>query len=405
MSSKDIYNKATVYNPVDARTQAPQHNHTSGRSFPSRPTAALSSSRPSSSVAPRPYTTLERDNKSSDRAYSLAAPKPYTTLERDNNSSSRASSSRISQQHTALRRDGQASSSHGQTSASHNHTLLNRDQRSSSSSRQPTMMRVAATTAPPDAKSRFKTQHDINMASRQVKYQEMNHEEKKKQDEWVRDFIQYAGPCPAGFSWERVKYGYVCNGGNHLCTDDLLAEGKGGFYMGTLDAGWWGPTYDADILAQVRYTEAKVWEYARKHGLDPTIAPVLPEPDLPASGEIHPGIAKAMAGLGPMPQARSIEMTHESFTRVGYLERMGLATSSRGYHIPAGLSHHSSGVPHQLSALYGPGGLPNRLAMSIGNGSLSQGGQIPHGLGLPPYMSGPHGSGLHGNGLCGHHRH
>ncbi|KAF7865904.1 hypothetical protein EAF04_006068 [Stromatinia cepivora] len=391
MSSKDIYNKATVYNPVDARTQAPQHNHTSGRSSSSRPTAASSSSRPSSSVAPTPYTTLERDNKSSSRASSLAAPKPYTTLQRD----------------------GQASSSRGQTSGSHNHTLLNRDQLSSTGSRQPTMMRAAATTAPPDAKSRFKTQHDINMASRQVKYQEMNHEEKKKQDEWVRNFIQYAGPCPAGFSWERVKYGYVCNGGNHLCTDDLLAEGKGGFYMGTLDAGWWGPTYDADILAQVRYTEAKVWEYARKHGLDPTIAPVLPEPDLPASGEIHPGIAKAMAGLGPMPQARSIESTHDSFTRVGYLERMGLATSSRGYHIPgastrhmpAGLSHHSSGVPHQLSTLYGSGGLLNRLAMNMGNGPLSQGGQIPHGLGLPPYMSGPHGSGLYGNGLHGHRRH
>ncbi|CAD6445054.1 3d89c326-aeca-43f5-983c-06a98bf3dc09 [Sclerotinia trifoliorum] len=392
MSSKDIYNRATVYNPVAARTQAPQHNHTS------RPAAPLSSSRQSSSIAPGPHTNLERDNKSSDGAYSLAAPKPYTTLERDNNSTPRASLSRLLEQHTALRKDGQ-------NPASHNHTLLNRDQRSSSSSRQPTIMGAAATTAPSDAKSRFKTQHDINMASRQVKYQEMNHEEKKKQDEWVRDFIQYAGPCPAGFSWERVKYGYVCNGGNHLCTDDLLAEGKGGFYMGTLDAGWWGPTYDANILAQIKYTETKVWEYAKKHGLDPTIAPVIPEPDLPASGEIHPGIAKAMAGLGPMPQARSIEETHGSFTIVGYPERLGLPTSPRSYHTPAGLSHHSSGVPHQLSTLYGPGGLPNRLAMNMGNGSLSQAGQIPHGLGLPSYMGGPSGGGLCGNGFCGHHRH
>ncbi|EDN92953.1 predicted protein [Sclerotinia sclerotiorum 1980 UF-70] len=263
-------------------------------------------------------------------------------------------------------------------------------------------MRAAATNAPADAKSRFKSQHDIHMASRQVKYREMNHEEKKKQDEWVRDFIQYAGPCPAGFSWERVKYGYVCNGGNHLCTDDLLAEGKGGFYVGTLDAGWWGPTYDTDVIGQYRFAEAKVWKYAQKHGLDPNIAPVIPKPDLPATGEIHPGIAKAMAGLRPMPQALSIDETHSLFTVVGYPERMELAASSRGHRIPAGLSHHSSGASHQLSTLYGPGGLPNRLTMNMGNGSLSQAGQIPHGFGLPSYMGGPSGGGSCGNGCCGH---
>ncbi|ESZ97780.1 hypothetical protein SBOR_1789 [Sclerotinia borealis F-4128] len=382
MSFKDIYNKATVYNPVDTRTQAPQHNHASGRPSSSYPTAP-SSSRPSTSTTPKPYTTLERDN----------------------NSSRRVSLSRPSHQHTMLQRDGQPSSSHGRTPAPQNHTLLNRDQPSSSSSRQPILVHAAATTAPPDAKSMFKTQHDVDMALRQVRYQSMTHDEKKKQDEWVRNFIQHAGPCPAGFSWERVKYGYACNGGNHLCTDDLLAEGKGGYYFGTLDAGWWGPIYNR--VSQRLWIESTVHEYAEKHGLDPTVAPVIPEPNLPATGEVHPGIAKAMAGLGHMPRPVSIEYVHSHFTWIGERER----THSGGSYMLGG--------PPQLSTLYGPGGLPNRLSVSMSNGSLlsplSQGGQLPLGFGTPHYSHGPHGSGMYGNGPYGqgsygqgsqgHHRH
>ncbi|KAI9641220.1 hypothetical protein NHQ30_010020 [Ciborinia camelliae] len=374
MSSRDIYNKATVYNPVGARTQAPQHNHTSSRPSSSQITAP-SSSRPSSSAAPNPYSTLERDNRSS----------------------SRASSSRPSQQYTTLQRDGQASTSRDQTWAHHNHTLLNRDQQSSSSSRQPTIMRAAVTTAPPDAKSKFKTQHDVDMASKQVRYQQMNHDEKKKQDEWVSDFIQHAGPCVAGFSWERVRDGYVCNGGNHLCTDELLAEGKGGFYFGTLNMGWWGPVYESS--AQIDYTITAVYEHARKHGLDPTVAPVIPDPDLPATREDHPGIAKAMAGLGPFPQACSNERVRQLFADVGARERNNGGMNS-------GCSHHMPGGSPQLSTLYGPGGRPNRLSISTSNGSLlstlSQAGLLPHGYVPPSYGNCPHGrSGLSGNGPYG----
>ncbi|KAF5871276.1 uncharacterized protein Bfra_007791 [Botrytis fragariae] len=385
MSSRDIYDKATVYNPVDTRTKPPQNKNTSNKLSSSHSKIPFSN-RPSSSAAPKAYTTLERDNKSATKG--------------------------LSQQHILLQRDGQTSSSRGHTSDSHDRTQLNRDQQSSSSSRQPSMMR-AATTAPPDAKSKFKSQHDINMASQQVRYQEMSYEQKKKQDEWVREFIVYAGPCPAGFSWERVKHGYVCNGGNHLCTDDLLAEGKGGFYMGTLEAGWWGPLYDSSSHVRLEYAEALVHEHAKKHGLDPTVAPVIPPPVIPATHEVHPGIVKAMAGLGPMPQACPIEYVLEKFKRVGEFERaMGLGNIARSsHHIPGASSHHtssghhsssgnpstygylSSGVTPQLSTLYGLGGLPNRLAMSTSNGSLSQGGQLPLGYLPAAYRNDPYGQG------------
>lgn len=408
MSSKDIYNKATVYNPPDTRTKAPEDRPSSSSS--SQPTA-LASSGPS---------------------LSLAIPNQYTKLERDNHSSSRASSSRPSQQHTTLQRDGQSSSSRGHASVPQVYTLLNRDQQSSSSSRQPTVMRAAATTAPPDVQSRFKSQHDVEMASKQMRYQEMNREEKKKQDEWVHNFIQYAGPCPAGFSWERVKYGYVCNGGNHLCTDDLLAEGKGGFYNGTLDAGWWGPIYDQSVFAQMQFKEDKVWEHARKHGLDPYVAPVIPDPDLPATDEVHPGIAKARAGLGPMPQARSVEEVLSTFERVGQLERI---LSRHPIAMSAGLAHHLPQGPPNLGTRYAQRGPPNRLTMGMSNGSshhgghptmsmghgflhqggnstmgmghgfLHQGGYPPHGFGPPPHGSGYYGNGSHGQGPYGYHRH
>ncbi|TGO38179.1 hypothetical protein BHYA_0080g00270 [Botrytis hyacinthi] len=385
MSSRDIYDKATVYNPVDTRTKPPQNNNTSNK-LSSSHSKVPSSNRQSSSAAPKEYTTLERDNKSTNKG--------------------------LSQQHSLLQRDGQVSSSRGHTSGSRDRTQLNRDQQSPSSSRQPSMMR-AATTAPPDAKSKFKSQHDINMASQQVRYQEMTYEEKKKQDEWVRNFIVYAGPCPAGFAWERVKYGYVCNGGNHLCTDDLLAEGKGGFYSGTLDAGWWGPVYDPDRRLLLDYADVIVWEYANKHGLNPTVAPVVPPPNILATHEVHPGIAKAMAGQGPMPHACSVENFIESFKRVGEFERiMGVRNNSRSsHHISGASSHHasngyrsfgghlsssgyhSSGVTSQLSTLYGPGGLPNRLAMSTSKGSLSQRGQLPL-VHLPAaYRNDPYGQG------------
>ncbi|TGO63569.1 hypothetical protein BCON_0012g00590 [Botryotinia convoluta] len=386
MSSRDIYDKATVYNPVDTRTKPPQNSNTSNK-LSSSHSKVPSSNRPSSSTAPKAYTTLERDNKSTNKG--------------------------LSQQHTLLQRDGQASSSRGHTSGSHDRTQLNRDQQSSSSSRQPSMMR-AATTAPPDAKSKFKSQHDINMASQQVRYQEMTYEEKKKQDEWVRNFIVYAGPCPAGFSWERVKYGYVCNGGNHLCTDGLLAEGKGGFYMGTLDAGWWGPIYDSSNRLRLEYAETIVQEYAKKHGLDPTVAPVIPPPNIPASHEVHPGIAKALAGQGHMPQICSVEGVLEKFRLVGEFERiMGIGNNSRSsYHISGASSHHasnghhsssghhSSGVTPQLSTLYGPGGLSNRLAMSTSNGSVFQGSQLPLGYLPAAYRNDPY-----GQGPLGRHRH
>ncbi|PQE10874.1 hypothetical protein CJF30_00009006 [Rutstroemia sp. NJR-2017a BBW] len=84
------------------------------------------------------------------------------------------------------------------------------------------------------------------MASKQVRYEELSREEQIEQDSWASSYSQHAGPCPAGFDWVRVQQGYVCNGGHHLMTDALVAEGKGGFYVGSLHMGWWGPYYSAE---------------------------------------------------------------------------------------------------------------------------------------------------------------
>jgi len=64
----------------------------------------------------------------------------------------------------------------------------------------------------------------------------MNPEEKKEQDKWVqKNVFDKSAPCPRGFTWERVpgsrSHGYICNGGNHLVTDEMIADGRGGFWV------------------------------------------------------------------------------------------------------------------------------------------------------------------------------
>jgi hypothetical protein len=69
------------------------------------------------------------------------------------------------------------------------------------------------------------------MASRQVQYETLSPQDRKKQEEWAQEKIKTLGPCPEGFEWQRVHGGYHCGGGNHWTPDELVAEGKGGFYM------------------------------------------------------------------------------------------------------------------------------------------------------------------------------
>ncbi|KAM3073604.1 hypothetical protein ACMFMF_006807 [Clarireedia jacksonii] len=202
---------------------------------------------------------------------------------------------------TQLHRDGQAPASASSSSSSSSRlnpqlriTQLQRDvalparsqespsyQSQNSPSLQSASIRGAATTAPASAKSHFKNAHDFAMASKQVRYKELSHQEQKEQDTWASSYIEHAGPCPSGFDWVRVQQGYICNGGHHLTTDALVAEGKGGFYHGTLHAGWWGPCYS----------------------ITDTLMPIdTGRPDLQATHEEHPTVKNCQARGVPYPK-------------------------------------------------------------------------------------------------------
>lgn len=79
-------------------------------------------------------------------------------------------------------------------------------------------------------KTIFTSQRDIEMATRQTKYDQLPPKEQEVQEEWAQRKIAETGPCPAGFVWIRVPGGYNCAAGSHWMTDEQLAEGRGGFY-------------------------------------------------------------------------------------------------------------------------------------------------------------------------------
>ncbi len=83
----------------------------------------------------------------------------------------------------------------------------------------------------PATKTAFTNPYDVAMASRQVQYESLSPQDKQKQEEWAQEKIRSLGPCPEGFEWLRVPGGYNCGGGSHWQSDELVAEGKGGFYM------------------------------------------------------------------------------------------------------------------------------------------------------------------------------
>jgi Ni/Co efflux regulator RcnB len=69
------------------------------------------------------------------------------------------------------------------------------------------------------------------MASRQTQYDSLSASERKEQEEWAQWQIKLTGQCIEGYDWGRVDGGYVCAGGNHMITDELLAEGRGGHWQ------------------------------------------------------------------------------------------------------------------------------------------------------------------------------
>jgi hypothetical protein len=96
----------------------------------------------------------------------------------------------------------------------------------------------------------FKSEFDVKMASRQTRIESMPPKECQEQEKWAQSQLrQLDTKCPLGFVWGRIPGGYRClpegKPGIHKVTDELIAEGKGGVYVLSLDMvnKWTGPFY------------------------------------------------------------------------------------------------------------------------------------------------------------------
>jgi hypothetical protein len=77
------------------------------------------------------------------------------------------------------------------------------------------------------------TQHDREMASRQTRIDSLPPDQRKEQETWAQKQLKgLSAMCPYGCQWKRSKTygGYLCAAKLCLVTDELLAEGKGGWY-------------------------------------------------------------------------------------------------------------------------------------------------------------------------------
>lgn len=59
-------------------------------------------------------------------------------------------------------------------------------------------------------------------------------EDQEKYRKQAETYVKIHGlkRCPGGLNWTRYRYGYRCIGRGHFISDELLAEGKGGYYKG-----------------------------------------------------------------------------------------------------------------------------------------------------------------------------
>ncbi len=87
------------------------------------------------------------------------------------------------------------------------------------------------------AKSCHTTAYDIEMATRQSRYNDLKPKEKKEQTKWAIGQLSIHAHCPEQFKWVRRdaededdEGGYICERGGHSMTDRLIAEGLGGFF-------------------------------------------------------------------------------------------------------------------------------------------------------------------------------
>ncbi|TVY16901.1 hypothetical protein LARI1_G005588 [Lachnellula arida] len=86
--------------------------------------------------------------------------------------------------------------------------------------------------------------NDSRMATRQTQYQQLPAQEQQEQEQWAQSRLSHNWKkCQAGFLWVRDVNGYRCTAGSHFVTDELVAEGKGYFFVGggLAQVSWDGP--------------------------------------------------------------------------------------------------------------------------------------------------------------------
>lgn len=75
------------------------------------------------------------------------------------------------------------------------------------------------------------TERDREMASRQTRIKSLPLDQRREQEAWAQTQLRkLPGTCRYGDNWKRVKDGYRCKAKVCLVTDELLAEGRGGYY-------------------------------------------------------------------------------------------------------------------------------------------------------------------------------
>ncbi|KAG9232631.1 hypothetical protein BJ875DRAFT_514166 [Amylocarpus encephaloides] len=75
------------------------------------------------------------------------------------------------------------------------------------------------------------------MAARQAVYNTLPLHEQKKQEAWAQLQLKSVGVCAIGWIFKRGAHGYRCftGIGNHYVSDQLLTEGRGGYYQQEID--------------------------------------------------------------------------------------------------------------------------------------------------------------------------
>ncbi|KAK0107077.1 hypothetical protein ONS95_003786 [Cadophora gregata] len=109
-------------------------------------------------------------------------------------------------------------------------------------------------------KTGYTKPEDIRMAEKQRRYTTLPLAEQKEQDRWAHEKLQtHLSSCPEGYRWtpwtQKGFEGYRCQGGAHLITHKLLAEGQDGVFLLNLSPG---STFGSKA---VQISKNKLWSH------------------------------------------------------------------------------------------------------------------------------------------------